>query len=94
MIFHIQKSKSLKKEFNIRYEKNFYANSKTYTLIEPTIDLRVIWKTAENLLKSIYKNHHLYSKVGIILSEFHDAKFIQQSYKNDTFNSITTAIRG
>ena len=62
-----------------RYEKNFYANSKTYTLIEPTIDLRVIWKTAENLLKSIYKNHHLYSKVGIILSEFHDAKFIQQS---------------
>ncbi len=66
-----------------RYESRTYSNSKTYTLIEPTIDLRLIWKTADKLLKDIYKNSYLYSKVGIILSEFYDEKSIQQSLINN-----------
>ncbi len=69
-----------------KYENRVYSNSKAYTLIEPTIDLNVIWKISNELLKSIYKDSYLYSKVGIILSEFYDEKSVQQSLINNNFN--------
>ena len=62
-----------------KYEKEVYSNSKTYTLIEPTIDIRLIWKIADDLLRNIFKDSFLYSKVGIILSDFYDKKNIQKS---------------
>ncbi len=73
-----------------RYESRAYSNSKTYTLIEPTIDLRLIWKIADKLLKDIYKDLYLYSKVGIILSEFYDEKSIQQSLINNKLSQKET----
>ena len=39
-------------------------------MIEPTIDLRLIWKISNKLLKQLYKEFFFYNKVGIILSDF------------------------
>jgi len=73
-----------------RYEKKVYSNSKTYNLIEPTIDLRIIWKVSDQLLKDIFKDSFLYCKVGIILSDFHHKEFIQKSLIHDEYeNKIT-----
>ena len=66
-----------------KYEKKIYSNSKTYNLIEPTIDLRIIWKISDQLLKDIFKDSFLYSKVGIILSDFYNEEFIQKSLIDD-----------
>ena len=65
-----------------RYEKYIYSNSKTYTLIEPTFDLRLIWKISDKLLLNIYKDSFLYGKVGVILSDFYSKEFVQQSLIN------------
>jgi len=70
-----------------KYENNIYKNSKTYTLIEPTIDLRLIWKISDKLLKKIYKQSFFYSKVGIILSDFYKEESIQRSLIDDRFNN-------
>ncbi len=41
--------------------------------------MRVIWKISEKLLKEIYLSNFLYSKVGVILSDFCDSENIQKS---------------
>ena len=76
-----------------KYEKQAYSNSKTYTLIEPTVDVRLIWKIADNLLKKIFKNSFLYNKVGIILSDFYDKENIQKSLINYKSVSETKKIK-
>ncbi len=70
-----------------RYESNLYKNSKTYTLIEPTIDLRLIWKVSDKLLKEIYKESFIYSKVGVILSDFCKKESIQMSLIDEKLNN-------
>ncbi len=91
LIVFVQKATSKMRKYNLfcrvitvflktsKYEKEVYSNSKTYTLIEPTIDIRLIWKIADDLLRNIFKDSFLYSKVGIILSDFYDKKNIQKS---------------
>jgi len=69
-----------------KYEKHIYSNSKTYVLIEPTFDLRLIWKISDRLLLNIYKDSFLYGKVGVILSDFYSKKFVQQSLINQEAN--------
>ena len=66
-----------------KYDKYTYMDKKTYILLEPTIDLRLIWKISDKLLKEIYKNSFLYSKVGVILSDFYSKDRIQQSFINN-----------
>ena len=75
-----------------KYENHIYMNSKKYTLIEPTIDLRLIWKISDKLLKDIYKESFLYNKVGIILSNFYNERSLQRSLISETSNS--KVIRG
>ena len=45
--------------------------------------MRVIWNISEKLLKGIYLSGFLYSKVGVILSDFCDYKNIQKSLFHD-----------
>ena len=52
--------------------------------------MRVIWKKSEKLLKEIYLSNFLYSKVGVILSDFCDFENIQKNLfydKNQEYQS-------
>ena len=45
--------------------------------------MRVIWNISEKLLNEIYLSNFLYSKVGVILSDFCDYENIQKSLFHD-----------
>ncbi len=77
-----------------RYESNVYNNSKTYTLIESTIDLRLIWKVSDKLLKEIYKESFSYSKVGVILSDFCKEESMQRSLIEEKLNNNVSKKNG
>jgi len=62
-----------------RYQKKKYNNTKTYSFLEGTNDVRVIWNISKKLLKEIYLSDFLYSKVGVILSDFCDFENTQKS---------------
>ena len=62
-----------------KYCNKVYKNSESYSLLEATNDSRVIWKISDRLLKKIYRESFLYSKVGIILSDFCTGNNIQQN---------------
>jgi len=62
-----------------KYQKKKYNNTKTYSFLEGTNDVRVIWNISQKLLKEIYLSNFLYSKVGVILSDFCDLENIQKS---------------
>ena len=66
-----------------KYQKKKYKNIKTYSFLEGTNDVRVIWNISEKLLKEIYLSNFLYSKVGVILSDFCDSQNIQKSLFHD-----------
>ena len=70
------------------HEKKIYMDKKTCILLEPTIDLRLIWKISDKLLKEIYKNSFLYSKVGVILSDFYSKDRVQQSFINNDLSGV------
>ena len=72
-----------------RYDEKVYSNSKTYTLLEATCDIRLIWKISQGILKSLYVKAFAYNKVGIILSDFSERKEIQQSLIEDKLKNIT-----
>ena len=99
MIVYVQKAASKMRTSNLfcrtvtiflktsKYESNVYKNSRTYKLIEPTIDLRLIWKISDEILRDIYKKSFLYSKVGVILSDFYKKESIQRSLIDDDLNN-------
>ena len=62
-----------------KYQKKIYNNTKTYSFLEGTNDVRVIWTISQKLLKEIYLSNFLYSKVGVILSDFCDFENTQKS---------------
>ena len=62
-----------------KYQKKIYNNTKTYSFLEGTNDVRVIWNISKKLLKEIYLSNFLYSKVGVILSDFCDFENTQKS---------------
>mgnify|MGYP001333407229 FL=1 len=62
-----------------KYQKKIYNNTKTYSFLEGTNDVRVIWNISKKLLKEIYLSDFLYSKVGVILSDFCDFENTQKS---------------
>ena len=62
-----------------KYSKKIYKNNKTYFLLEPTNDSRIIWKVSNKLLKKLYKESFFYNKVGIILSDFCTKDNMQQN---------------
>ena len=62
-----------------KYQKKKYNNTKTYSFLEGTNDVRVIWNISKKLLKEIYLSDFLYSKVGVILSDFCDFENTQKS---------------
>ena len=75
-----------------KYGKRNYSNSKTHTLIEATIDLRLIWKVSDKLLKDIYRDKFIYSKVGIILSNLLNQESIQLSLVDDVRSKRTNEV--
>ena len=77
-----------------KYEKRFYHGRKTHTLIEPTLDLRLIWKISDKLLLNIYKDSFLYGKVGVILSDFFTKEKLQQSLTNKKIDSEKVRDKG
>ncbi len=99
LIVYVQKAASKMRTSNLfcrtvtiflktsKYESNVYKNSRTYKLIEPTIDLRLIWKISDEILRDIYKKSFLYSKVGVILSDFYKKESIQRSLIDDDLNN-------
>ena len=56
-----------------------YFNSAHRQLLEPTGDTMTITATAIDCLKSIYRKGYLYKKVGIMITEVVDDRFIQTS---------------
>ena len=62
-----------------KYEEKTYKNFKTYSLLEATNDIRIIWRISQKLLKEIYLKNFQYNKVGVILSDFYEKKNIQSS---------------
>ena len=91
LIVYVQKASFKMRNYNLfcksvtiflktsKYQKKKYKNIKTYFFLEGTNDVRVIWKISEKLLKEIYLSNFLYSKVGVILSDFCDSENIQKS---------------
>ncbi len=104
LIVYTQKAASKMRENNLscgsvtifiktsKYGKRNYANSKTHTLIEATIDLRLIWKVSDKLLKDIYRDKFIYSKVGIILSNLLNQESIQLSLVDDVRSKRTNEV--
>ena len=95
LIVYVQKASSKMRDYNLfcksisiflktsNYQEKKYKNTKTYSFLEGTNDVRVIWNISEKLLKGIYLSGFLYSKVGVILSDFCDYKNIQKSLFHD-----------
>jgi len=70
------------------YDKKKYKNTDSYLFTEATTDLSTIWKVSDLLLKRIYKQYFLYSKVGIILSDLCKDNQVQRSlFINKTIDS-------
>jgi len=79
-----------------KYQKKIYNNTKTYSFLEGTNDVRVIWNISKKLLKEIYLSNFLYSKVGVILSDFCDFENTQKSLfcdKNQDFYKKSDGIK-
>ena len=95
LIVYVQKASSKMRDYNLfcksisiflktsNYQEKKYKNTKTYSFLEGTNDVRVIWNISEKLLKGIYLSDFLYSKVGVILSDFCDYENIQKSLFHD-----------
>ena len=95
LIVYVQKASSKMRDYNLfcksisiflktsNYQEKKYKNTKTYSFLEGTNDVRLIWNISEKLLKGIYLSNFLYSKVGVILSDFCDYKNIQKSLFHD-----------
>ena len=95
LIVYVQKASSKMRDYNLfcksisiflktsNYQEKKYKNIKTYSFLEGTNDVRLIWNISEKLLKGIYLSNFLYSKVGVILSDFCDYKNIQKSLSPD-----------
>ena len=95
LIVYVQKASSKMRDYNLfcksisiflktsNYQEKKYKNTKTYSFLEGTNDVRMIWNISEKLLKGIYLSNFLYSKVGVILSDFFDYKSIQKSLFHD-----------
>ena len=95
LIVYVQKASSKMRGYNLfcksvsiflktsSYQEKKYKNTKTYSFLEGTNDVRLIWNISEKLLKGIYLSNFLYSKVGVILSDFCDYKNIQKSLFHD-----------
>ena len=95
LIVYVQKASSKMRDYNLfcksisiflktsNYQEKKYKNTKTYSFLEGTNDVRVIWNISEKLLKEIYLSDFLHSKVGVILSDFCDCKNIQKSLFHD-----------
>ena len=95
LIVYVQKASSKMRDYNLfcksisiflktsNYQEKKYKNIKTYSFLEGTNDVRLIWNISEKLLKGIYLSNFLYSKVGVILSDFCDYKNIQKSLFHD-----------
>ena len=95
LIVYVQKASSKMRNYNFfcksitvflktsKYQKKKYNNTKTYSFLEGTNDVRVIWNISQKLLKEIYLSDFLYSKVGVILSDFCDYDNIQKSLFHD-----------
>ena len=79
-----------------KYQKKIYNNTKTYSFLEGTNDVRVIWNISKKLLKEIYLSDFLYSKVGVILSDFCDFENTQKSLfydKNQGYHKKSDGIK-
>ena len=95
LIVYVQKASSKMRDYNLfcksisiflktfKLSRKKYKNIKTYSFLEGTNDVRLIWNISEKLLKGIYLSNFLYSKVGVILSDFCDYKNIQKSLFHD-----------
>ena len=95
LIVYVQKASSKMRDYNLfcksvsiflktsNYQEKKYKNIKTNSFLEGTNDVRLIWNISEKLLKGIYLSNFLYSKVGVILSDFCDYKNIQKSLFHD-----------
>ena len=95
LIVYVQKASSKMRDYNLfcksisiflktsNYQEKKYKNTKTYSFLEGTNDVMVIWNISEKLLKEIYLSDFLYSKVGVILSDFCDYENIQKSLFHD-----------
>jgi DNA polymerase V len=77
-----------------RYNKKIsqiYA-SEHQQLAHPTNDSRIIIKIANNLMDKIYAEGYLYSKAGILLSDFTDSYGYQTDLFNDNYDSKESEI--
>ena len=77
-----------------RYNKKIsqiYA-SEYQQLAHPTNDSRIIIKIANNLMEKIYAEGYLYSKAGILLSDFTDSYGYQTDLFNDNYDSKESEI--
>ena len=95
LIVYVQKASSKMRNYNLfcksisvflktsKYQKKKYKNISTYSFLEGTNDVRVIWNISKKLLKEIYLPDFLYNKVGVILSDFCDYENIQKSLFHD-----------